>query len=299
VPANSFLTPTRIARVAIGALVQDLVLPRLVSRDAESEFSGAQGTVVNVRIPPTVTGGGVRTYGQAQRDAGTPIVLDYITETTIPVTMGPEIYKGTPCTDEQLTFTIENFNAQVLDPLMQIVGQGAEAVLVAEMNGFPADGTIVPALDGSDLHDAILEARMVLNKRNVPQVGRTLAVSPEIELMLLQDPANRLVRYDASGSSEALRNATIGRLYGMDTVVANELAPNSFIIFNRDAFTFVMRAPAIPAGAPFAQGVSYQGLALRFLRDYDSAFLQDRAIVSTYAGAETLDAQRAIRVVAA
>lgn len=297
--ANDFLTPTVIARTAIGALVQDLVLPRLVSRDAEADFAGNVGTVINVRVPATVTGGGVRTYNQTLRDAGTPIVLDRLAETTVPVTIGPEIYKGVPITDEDFTFELTDFTAQVLDPLVQIVGQGAENVLVSEMNAFTAHATIVPALTGSDIHEHILEARMALNLRNVPQVGRVMVVSPQVELMLLRDTENRLVRYDSSGSSEALRSATIGRLYGMDVVVANELTANSLMIFTREAFTFVMRAPVVPKGVTFGQGVSFQGLALRFIRDYDSAFLQDRAIVSTFAGAETLDANRAIRLVAA
>lgn len=295
---NTFLTPSVIARTAIGALRMDLILPRLVSRDAEADFQGQQGFTVNVRLPATVTGGGARTYTQTLRDAATPITLDRITETTIPVTMGPILYKGVPVTDESFTFELSDFTAQVLDPLTQVVGEGAEAVLATEMNAFPASATITPAADGSDLHDAILEARMTLNKRNVPQAGRVLAVSPEIEMLLLQDPQNRLVRYDASGSPEALRNATIGKLYGNVVVVANELTALSFIMFTREAFTFVMRAPVVPAGVTFGQSVAYEGLALRFIRDYDSAFLQDRAIVSTFAGAETLDAQWAIRVVA-
>jgi hypothetical protein len=298
VAGNTFLTPTVIARTAIGALVQDLVLPRLVSRDAESEFRGGQGTVINVRVPPTVTGGGARVYTQTLRDAATPIVLDRITEATIPVTIGPIIYKGVPVTDEEFTFTLRDFNSQVLDPLAQVVGIGAEAVLANAMNGVAASATIVPAADGSDLHDAILEARMTLNKRNVPQAGRVLAVSPEIEMLLLQDPQNRLVRYSDSGSTEALRSATIGQLYGMTVVTANELTALSMILFVREAFTFVMRAPVVPTGCTFGQGVSYQGLALRFIRDYDANFLQDRAIVSTFAGAQVLDAQRAIRLVA-
>jgi hypothetical protein len=72
VAGNTFLTPTVISKVAIGALVQDLVLPRLVNRDVEADFQGGTGTVVNVRIPPTVTGGGARTYTQTLRDAATP-----------------------------------------------------------------------------------------------------------------------------------------------------------------------------------------------------------------------------------
>lgn len=296
---NTFLTPTVISKVAIGALVQDLVLPRLVNRDVEADFQGGTGTVVNVRIPPTVTGGGARTYTQALRDAATPIVLDRITETTIPVTIGPMLYKGVPVTDEEFTFTLTDFTRQVIEPIVQPVGIGAEALLAAEINSFPASTTIVPAADGSDIHDAILEARMTLDKRYVPKQGRMLIVSPEVEMMLLSDPINRLVRYQDSGSTEVLREANIGRLYGMPVIGSTELTAKSFVIMTRDAFTFVMRAPSVPAGCTFGQSVSYQGMAMRFIRDYDSAFMQDRAICSVFAGAETLDAQRAIRVVAA
>jgi hypothetical protein len=299
VAGNTFLTPTVISKVAIGALVQDLVLPRLVNRDVEADFQGGSGTVVNVRIPPTVTGGGARTYTQTLRDASTPIVLDRIVETTIPVTIGPMLYKGVPVTDEEFTFTLTDFTRQVIEPIVQPVGIGAEALIAAEINSFTASTTIVPAADGSDIHDAILEARMTLDKRYVPKQGRMLIVSPEVEMMLLSDPINRLVRYQDSGSTEVLREANIGRLYGMPVIGSTELTAKSFVIMTRDAFTFVMRAPSVPAGCTFGQSVSYQGMAMRFIRDYDSAFMQDRAICSVFAGAETLDAQRAIRVVAA
>jgi hypothetical protein len=298
VAANVFYTPQVVAGLMIGALVQDFVLPKLVTRELDREFIGGHGTVVNVRTPPTVTGGGARTYTQALRDTPTPIVLDRINEATIPVTMGPEIYKGAPLTDEDLTFQIADFTRQVVEPLAQPVGIAAEMVLAAQINSLTASTTIVPKLDGTDIHSKVLEARMALTKRFVPLTGRILAVSPEVEFMLLNDPANRLVRYDASGSSDALRNATIGRLYGMDVVVSTELTANSAVIFTREAFAFVTATPAIPAGCAFGATTSYQGVALRFLRDYDSAFLQDRAIVSTYAGAATLDANRAIRLVA-
>lgn len=297
--ANSFYTPEVVANLAIGALAQDLILPRMVTRELDRYFGGGQGTVVNVRTPPTVTGGGARTYTQTLRDANTPIVLDRINEATIPVTIGPMLYKGAPITDEDFTFELTDFTRQVVEPLAQPVGIAAEATLANTINTFTPSATITPALDGSDIHDAILEARMELNKRYVPQTGRMLVVSPEIELMLLQDPANRLVRYDASGSSEALRNATVGRLYGMDVVTSTELADNSLIIFTREAFAFVMAVPPVPAGCPFGASVGYQGLGLRLIRDYDSNFMQDRAVISVFAGAAVLDAQRVIRMVAA
>lgn len=296
--ANIFYTPEVVARLMIGALVQDLILPRLVTRELEREFTGGSGTVINVRTPPTVTGGGARTYTQGLRDAGTPIVLDRINEATVPVTIGPMLYKGAPVTDEDFTFEITDFTRQVVEPLAQPVGVGAEAVLAAEINTFPASATITPDLTAAEIHTAILEARLQLNKRYVPQQGRVLVVSPEVEMALLIDEANRLVRYQDSGSTEALRNATIGRLYGMDVVTSTELTANTFIIMTREAFAFVMAVPPVPAGCTFGASVSYQGLGLRFIRDYDPAFMQDRAVVNVFAGAETLDAARAIRVVA-
>jgi hypothetical protein len=299
VAANVFYTPEVVSRIAIGALVQDLILPRLVLRDAEKDFGGGSGTVINVRTPPTVTGGGARTYTQALRDAATPIVLDRLQEATIPVTIGPMLYKGAPITDEDFTFELTDFTRQVVDPLAQPVGIGAEKVLADEINSFTPSATIIPALDGSDIHQSILEARMELNKRHLPQQGRVLVVAPEIEFALLVDEQNRLVRYQDSGSTEALRNATIGRLYGMPVIISTELAANSFIIFQREAFAFVLRAPLVPDGCTYGASISYQGLALRFIRDYDPNFMQDRAIINTFAGAETLDAARAIRCVAA
>lgn len=294
--ANVFYTPEVVSRLMIGALVQDLILPRMVTRELERDFTGGSGTVINVRTPPTVTGGGARTYTQALRDAGTPIVLDRLQEATVPVTIGPMLYKGAPITDEDFTFELTDFTRQVVEPLAQPVGIGAEAVLAAEINSFPADATITPADTAEEIHAAILEARLVLNKRYVPMQGRVLVVSPEVEMALLIDDANRLVRYQDSGSTEALRNATIGRLYGMDVVTSTELAADSFVIFTREAFAFVMAVPPVPSGCPFGASVSYQGLGLRFIRDYDPAFMQDRAVVNVFAGAETLDAQRAIRV---
>lgn len=296
--ANVFYTAEVVSRLMIGALVQDLILPKLVTRELERDFTGGTGTVINVRTPPSVTGGGARTYDQALRDAGTPIVLDRLQEATVPVTIGPMLYKGAPVTDEDFTFEITDFTRQVVEPLAQPVGVGAEAVLAAEINNFPASATITPDDTAASIHAAVLEARLQLNKRYVPMQGRVLVVSPEVEMSLLIDEANRLVRYQDSGSTEALRNATIGRLYGMDVITSTELTAWTFAIFTREAFAFVMAVPPVPAGCPFGASVSYQGLGLRFIRDYDSAFMQDRAVVNVFAGAETLDAQRAIRVVA-
>jgi hypothetical protein len=50
------------------------------------------------------------------------------------------------------------------------------------MNNFTASATITPDTTAAEIHAAVLEARMTLNKRNVPVGGRILLVSPEIEM---------------------------------------------------------------------------------------------------------------------
>jgi uncharacterized protein YjdB len=45
-----------------------------------------------------------------------------------------------------------------------------------------------------------------------------------------------------------------------------------------------MRAPLVPQGATFGESQSYLGLAMRWLKDYDYANVQDRSLVDTFVG---------------
>jgi hypothetical protein len=78
----------------------------------------------------------------------------------------------------------------------------------------------------------------------------------------------------------------------MTVVTSNYLTAKSAIVFNEDAFTFVTRAPVVPDGATFGQGASYSGLSMRWLRDYDPAYLRDRSIVSSLVGAKEVSPLR-------
>jgi hypothetical protein len=45
-----------------------------------------------------------------------------------------------------------------------------------------------------------------------------------------------------------------------------------------------MRAPRVPDGATFGQSQSYQNISMRWLRDYDAAYLRDRSVLSVFSG---------------
>jgi hypothetical protein len=291
--ANTFLTAPQIAAAALGLLRRDIVLPATVYRNVERDFTTGAGATVNIRKPATAV---ARTYTDTLRTAGTPITVDDLTETLVPVVMDTHLYSAVACTDEQLTLSIANFGAQVLEPQTVVVAESSENVLATKMNGLASQLTI--KLDGTDAHTQIINARKLLNKASVPAGDRFLAVSPEVEATLLADPDRRLVTYDGGGPTgqNALRDAIVGRLYGFTVVTSNALTAGTAVAYHRDAFAFVMRAPAVPDGAPFGRSVADRGIAMRWIRDYDSGFLRDRSIVSTFTGATVLDAVRAVKL---
>lgn len=65
----------------------------------------------------------------------------------------------------------------------------------------------------------IVNLRKVLDVANVPSVGRYVVIPPWYEALLLQD--DRIVRADASGSTDGLRNGMVGRMLGFDVMVSN------------------------------------------------------------------------------
>nr|WP_269112281.1 P22 phage major capsid protein family protein [Lentzea aerocolonigenes] len=268
------------ASASIAALENQTVLGATAWRDAESSFSGKQGDVVTVRTDTVV--GEARTFN---RSANQPIVVDDVKEVGVDVRLNTYLYKGINLPDEQLTLNVRDFTTQIATPQAKSVARGVESLLAAQMNALTSSITL--KADGTDVHTMLIEARKRLNKAGVPVEDRFFAVSAEVEAMILNDPRNKLIPVDVSGSPAALRDAIIGKLYGFVVVPTNYLADGSAVAYHRTAFPLVTRALDVPAGATFGDSVTYNGFALRLIRDYDPGFQQDRSVVSTLAGAET------------
>jgi hypothetical protein len=65
----------------------------------------------------------------------------------------------------------------------------------------------------------LVQLKVKLDEANVPTEGRFVTVPPWFHgLLLLSD---HFVRLDASGTTEALRNGTVGRAFGFDVLVSN------------------------------------------------------------------------------
>lgn len=278
--ANVFLTPKMVASASIAALEAQQVLGATVWRNAEADFSGQQGDTVTVRIEGIA--GEARTFNRA---ANTPIVIDDLQETPVDVKLSSYLYKGVALPDEQLTLAVRDFAVQVATPQAKAISRGIENLIGANMNALPS--AITMKADGSDVHNGMIAARLRLNRAGVPFDERYFAVSPEVEALLLNDAGKKLVAVQDSGTPAALREAIIGRLYGFTVVPSNYVAAGSAVAYHTTAFPLVTRALVVPAGAAFGQSMTYNGYAMRLVRDYDAGFQQDRSVVSTLTGVST------------
>src|SRR5690606_32478122 len=59
-------------------------------------------------------------------------------------------------------------------------------------------------------------------------------------------------------------------------------------VFVPDAFVFLNAAPSAQRGQVTTASASFNGVALRWINDYDTNYLRDRSVLSTYYGFDTV-----------
>lgn len=286
--ANEFLLPEQIVNLGLGMLRRQLILPRLVTQLGIADFVGSKDDTVTIRIPAILE---AREYEFRTRNSA--IVFDDVDELSIPVQLNKHCYSATKLTDEDLTLSIRDFGAQVLDPQIRAVAEKLESYIADAMDG-GTYGTELDMTEGDADFDAkkvAIAARKALNVANVPPDGRVLVLGANIEAEFLA--LDHLTKVNEAGSPDALRNAFIGRLMGFDVVGnANSIDADTAYAFHPSAFAFANVAPVVPDGVVAGAGADYQGLAMRWIRDYDPTYLSDRSVVSSYAGAASINDAR-------
>lgn len=239
------------------------------------------------------------------------IVTDTVTETSLSFTIDEVVYSALGVTDEQMTLDVTSFGQQVVSPQTRAMAEHMDAKVVSLMTdsskygtdnqinttthavghgvaGTPTGGaTAVASItdQANDLVDKVLQARQVLNKKFVPLADRKLVVSPDLEYILL---SNKNFQQSAlsteARAQDTLADATIGRIYGMDVVLVQTLPARTAIVFHRSAFFLTTIAPKVPAQAPFGEVGTYDGVAMRWIQDYDANHMIDRSVFTLYAG---------------
>jgi hypothetical protein len=273
----AFFTAEHVAQTALALFEADLIHGALVNRQFETDYKGGTGRTITIRRPSTLQ---VRKRALGETTA---ITLDDINEQTDSVTIDEMAYSAVKVSDEDFTFSIEDFGRQVLAPQVQAIVRAAEDAVVTKMQAVPETTSI--AYDAAAPSKTLYAMRKALRDLGVPAENMTALVGTQVAMDLLQEDV--IQSSERSGSDNALRHAVVGKVAGSNVVESNAFADDEIVLFHRDAFSLVTVAPAVPEGVTFGAAQSHNGTALRYLRDYDPSILSDRSVVSTFLGCKS------------
>ncbi|WP_052509603.1 P22 phage major capsid protein family protein [Kitasatospora griseola] len=279
----------KLAATALPLLQRSLIMANLVDTQNGADFKGALGDVLNIRRPAVLAAASEAITRSKSRS----IQTQNIVESTIQVKLTTHLYSAVDITDAEATLDIESFADQVLHPQVQSIAWANDLFVRDALETLPAlkdkTGATVtipldadPEIQAKNIRLIIPLLRKKLNDNHVPSQGRVLVVGTELESYIIRDP--HLTRLDQSGATSALREASIGRLYGFDIVVSDVINPGEMIALHPTAFKLAMIAPVAPAGAAFATSQSANGVSMRYIRDYNSDKAMDRSFLSVYVG---------------
>lgn len=200
--ANTFITPTKVAKEALMLLKNSCLMGGKVHRDYKSDFSGPKtGNALQIRKPNRYT----------VTDGATISIQDSTERyTTIPQPSQKHIAMA--ATSAEMTMEIEEYSERHIAPAMSILGNRIDSDLLGLYDDVPmAVGT--PGTDPNSF-SLINSANVGLNAMGVPNDGnRHLILNPEAEGSMA-DAFKGF--YDTNLTQDAVRRGETGRISGFN-----------------------------------------------------------------------------------
>lgn len=230
---NTFITLKEIARQALPRLIDNLVFPNLVHRDFSDDYHG-YGDTIRVRKPVALA---ANDFDESQGVRYQDLVEDSV-----------EVTLDRLATVDARASAIET--ATSLDDLNRVFIEPAAAALAEKINSdglklyqdvFNCVGTA--GQTPGALSD-ISAVRRQLNLQKAPNYGRAAVWDTEADAKFTELDA--LVNAEKSGNTQALREGSIGRIYGIDNFMSQAVHTHTTGI---TAATGVKVNGAVAAGA--------------------------------------------------
>ena len=279
---NTFTTVKNIARQALPRLIENLVFPNLVHRDFSEDFELGKGATIQVRKPVILT---------AEEFNGTINTQD-VTEETIDVTLDKLATVDVAFSAMERATNVDDLNRLFIEPAAVALAQKINTDGLALLSGVTAS----EAVDPKSL-DAFAQASKVLSKANVPVTPRYGVWTPDAEAAFRTVPS--IVNAEKSGTTEALRNGSIGRIFGIENYMAQGITGDILgAAFHPYAFAFVTRPLAQPYSVE-SYTTSYNGITLRVSRAYDIKTKTDICSMDVLYGYKLIDKNLAVKLTAA
>lgn len=275
----------KIANLAVGLVEQDMTLAKIVNHAGVDEFKGAQDDKIIARVPGRLPG---REYAW-RNDRSTELVVDVYKEATTEITFGGHAYSAVEVTDEQMEFDLQGW-AKLLTAQSAAVGNKLHSTAASLITDAPYTVTVGLGGNETELQRGILALRGYLNQFRVPREGRYLVVGTDVETQLLLDDKFVKASNTSEGRAEdALANASIGRIYGFSVIVDQTIDADVAYAFVASGFVLRTASKAIPQSVGFGATASYEGFALRWMRQYEPRKLQELSVVDCWVGSNHVE----------
>lgn len=263
------ITFEQVASVAAELLSRTIVLPGMATRVPQTDYRGSGG-LVTLRVPAPRT-------AQFQESRGASINLVDAAESGVTVSLRLA-YDGCLVSDEEMDLDLVNYTSQIVAPQIEAVATLCENEMAAALAG------VVPTISGP-IEAALLAIREALTSANCPQANRYLAASPAVITAILGSErlSDLLVQDTTPGQPSALRDAQIGRLFGLTIAESAALPDGTAYGFHRSGLAFASFAPSVPA--EIGSAATSGGIALAVVKGYSPDRLATLSVVSSYIGA--------------
>lgn len=292
--ANTLTKLTQIADAGLAALAEQGQVFPLLSRDFQSDLLvRGKGSTVTVNIPGT--------FVARDFDHETGIQIQGMTETTTEVKLDKILDVSFELTDSEFTLDVRDLAAQFIVPAMEALAVGADTYALETLADAATSEVGTGTADARPYvysHPKVLvDAKAKLDQARAPLSDRFVVAGTETAADWLS--TDLLSRVDQSGTSNGLRQANIGNLYGFDLYQNTKIAAPSdspktgepttevSVAAHRNAVAFA--AGTLEAAANTESVVrTYKGLALRVTRFYDGVHKKSIMSVDTIIGANAV-----------
>lgn len=205
---NEFITIKNIARQLLPRLIENLVFPNLIHKDYSNDFVTGQGATIQVRKPIVLTAvdfnESIGVSAQDVKESSVEVTLDKLA--TVDVAFGA-IQRAT---------NVDDMNRLFLEPAAVALAQKINSDGLNLYKDIPYTGGAVGSTP--DGLDDLTNARKMLNIQKAPIAPRYALWDPEAEAKFLQ--LDTFVEADKSGTTEALRNGSLGRIMGFENYMS-------------------------------------------------------------------------------
>lgn len=205
---NEMISIKEIARAALPRLMENLVFPNLIHKDFSKDFVNGKGDKIQVRKPVVLSA--------EDFDQTGGVVPQDIQESSVEVTLDKLATVDVEFTALQSATSVDDLNRLFIEPAAAALAQKINAdglELYKDINNTVLNAGTAP----SSLSD-LAQVRKALNTQNVPVMDRKAVWDTEADANFTTVDA--IVNAEKCGSTKALREGSIGRIFGLDNYMS-------------------------------------------------------------------------------